>query len=56
VYTLQQPGQVPNQNFYGHKNSPDINYVKVISPSGAYWLLTDMSSARGTLYLKAPAQ
>jgi len=56
VYTLQQPGQVPNQNFYGHKNSPDINYVKVISPSGAYWLLSDMSPARGTLYLKAPAQ
>jgi len=56
VYTLQQPGQVPNQNFYGHKNSPDINYVKVISPSGACWLLTDMSPARGTLYLKAPAQ
>ena len=56
VYTLQRPGQVPNQNFYGHKNSPDINYVKVISPSGACWLLTDMSPARGTLYLKAPAQ
>ena len=56
VFTLQRPGQVPNQNFYGHKNSPDINYVKVISPSGAYWLLTDMSPARGTLYLKAPAQ
>ena len=46
---------VPNQNFYGHKNTPDINYVKVVSPSGAFWLLTDMTPARGTVYLKAPA-
>jgi hypothetical protein len=55
TYTLLAPTAVPNQNFYGHKNTPDINYVKVVSPSGAFWLLTDMTPARGTVYLKAPA-
>jgi hypothetical protein len=55
VYSLLAPGAVPNQNFYGHKNTADINYVKIVSPSGAYWLLTDRTPARGTVYLKAPA-
>jgi hypothetical protein len=55
TYTLLAPSAVPNQNFYGHKNTPDINYVKVVSPSSAFWLLTDMTPARGTVYLKAPA-
>jgi hypothetical protein len=55
TYALLATSAVPNQNFYGHKNTPDISYVKVVSPSGAFWLLTDMTPARGTVYLKAPA-
>ena len=55
TYALLATSAVPNQNFYGHKNTPDINYVKVVSPSGAFWLLTDVTPARGTVYLKAPA-
>ena len=55
TYTLLPPSAVPNQNFFGHKNTPDINYVLVVSPSGATWLLADMTPARGTLFLKAPA-
>jgi hypothetical protein len=54
TYILLAASAVPNQNFYGHKNTTDINYVLVVSPTGVSWILSDTTPARGTLYLKAP--
>jgi hypothetical protein len=54
TYTLLAASAVPNQNFYGHKNTTDINYVHVVSPTGVSWVLADATPSRGTLYLKAP--
>lgn len=45
---------VPNQNFFGHKNTNDINYVDVVDPAGVHYVLSDTTDVNGTIYLKAP--
>lgn len=56
TFTLLPISQVPNQPFWGHKNTSDINYVKVVTALGKTWYLVDTTDQNGTIALKAPGE